>query len=279
MKKITVLFFALLIDLSFAYIHFGGSNVSAQAQVMLDAHSAANGQSTWNITTSYPNELIIISAGGYGVTGDSLHTTPGTITVNGNNATYLNEGLWLDQNFSWNASIWAYQAPLPGTYTCTCTEAGLLTPFYFNFASSVYQPNCPIGLNLNNIIVGGRDSNHGPTTISTSITTTENGAWVYGTVNNNDNGGFGTVAWNGQLTETDHTYIDNGVDGAQADSTYALAGTYTITSTDINASNVWMTIALIAVQPNQSCCNLTDSARVVQNVKCHGQNTGSAIGI
>jgi len=277
--KAILLLFVLFIDLSLGCIHLGGTQANAQAKVVLDAHSAGNGLSTWNITTSHPNELIIISAGGYGTGGDSLDITPGTVTVNGHNATYLNEGLWLSQNFSWNASIWAYMAPIPGTYTCTCTETGLITPYYFNFASSVYQPNCPIGLNLSNIVIGGTDSNHGPTTISATITTTEKGSWIYGTVDNNDNGATGTVAWNGQLTETDNTYISDGVDGAQADSTYALAGTYTITSTDIGASNVWMTIALIAVQPNESCCNLADSAAVLQNIKCNGQNTGSAIGV
>lgn len=277
--KTLLLLFALFIDLSFGYIRLGGTQVNAQAKVVLDAHSAANGLPTWNITTTYPNELIIISAGGYGESGDSLDIAPGTVTVNNNNATYLNEGLWISPNYSWNASIWAYQAAVPGTYTCTCTETGLSSPWYLNFASSVYEPNCPLGLNLSNIVIGGTDSNHGPTTISASITTTENGAWIYGTVDNNDNGATGTVAWNGQLTETDDTYISDGVDGAQADSTYALAGTYTITSTDIGADNVWMTIALIAVQPNQSCCSLTASASVVQNVKCNGQNTGSAMGI
>ena len=264
--KAALLLSAIFFNFSLGQLSLTGAKVSAQ-NVLLDSHSAANGLTTWNITTSHPNELIIISAGGYGVSGNALSTSPGTVTVNGNNATYLNEGLWLDPNFSWTASIWAYVAPTAGTYTCSCTENGLISPFYFNFASSVYQPNCPVGLSLANIVIGGTNDNHGPTTITATITTTENGSWIYGTVDNNDNGATGVVAWNSQLTELDHTYINDGVDGAQADSTYASAGTYTITSTDIGASNVWMTIALIAVQPNLSCCALTDSAKVLTNVK------------
>lgn len=273
-------FFLLALFFNFSLGHVRmGENINAQ-QVLLDSHSAANGLTTWNITTSHPNELIIISAGGYGTGGNTLHTTPGTVTVNGNNATYITRGEWLNFNFTWVCEIWAYMAPTPGTYTCSCTEATLDPGYYLNFASSVYQPNCPIGLDLSNIVVGGSDSNHGPTTITASITTTENGSWIYGTIDNNDNGGTGTVAWNGQLTETNYTYsLSNGVDGAQADSTYATAGTYNITSTDIGASNVWMTIALIAVQPNESCCALTDSAFVLNNISCFGQSTGGAYGV
>ncbi len=218
------------------------------ASVLMDSHTAANGASTWTITTSHPNELIIISCGGYGTGGNVLSLAAGTVKVNGNNATYETEGRWLDPSFSWQADIWAYAATTVGTYTCTCTETGLNSPYYFNFATSVWESGC--ALTLSNIIIGGHDSNHGPTTITASITTTQANTWIYGTIDNNDNGGTGTVAWNGQLTALNKTYISDGIDGAQADSVYATPGTYAITSTDNGASNVWMTIALIGVQPN-----------------------------
>jgi len=274
--KAALVFSAIFLSFSSGHISFIGGNLSAQ--VLLDSHSDANAATTWTITTTYPNELIIISAGGYGESGNALSTTPGTVTVNGNNATYENEGLWLSANFSWTASIWAYAAAIPGTYTCTCTETGLLVtlgsygPFYFNYACSLYQ-DCPAGLNLGNIVVGGNNDNHHLTSINASITTTLHGAWMYGTVNNNDNGATGTVAWNGQLTELDHSYVNDGVDGAQADSTYFNPGTYTINSTDIGASNVWMTIALIAVQPN--CC-ISAPVSLTKNATCYGDADGSA---
>jgi len=277
--KASLLILAIFFTITSGQIGFSGFTAKSQ-QVLLDSHSAAKGLSNWTITTNYPNELIIISAGGYGTGGNTLHTTPGTVTVNGNNATYITRGEWLNFNFTWVCEIWAYVAPTPGTYNCACTELTLNNTYYLNFASSVYQPNCPIGLNLGNIVVGGSDSNHGPTTITASITTTENGSWIYGTIDNNDNGGTGKVAWNGQLTPLDYTYsLGNGVDGAQADSTYANAGTYTITSTDIGASNVWMTIALIAVQPNPSCCALSATANIISNENCFGDTKGSAYGI
>src|SRR5579863_7100229 len=106
--KAALLLSAIFLNFSAGRLSFSGIHVNAQ-DVLLDSHSDANGLTTWNITTSHPNELIIISAGGYGVSGNALSTSPGTVTVNGNNATYLNEGLWLDPNFSWTASIWAFE--------------------------------------------------------------------------------------------------------------------------------------------------------------------------
>ena len=97
--KATFLFLGVLLNFSLNHTNLIGGNLSAQ-QVVLDAHSSANGNKTWTITTNFPNELIIISAGGYGTGGNTLHTTPGTVTVNGNNATYISRGLWLDPNFS-----------------------------------------------------------------------------------------------------------------------------------------------------------------------------------
>lgn len=226
---------------------FLGLAGNLSAQVKLDAHSNANGASTWNITTTHANELIIISAGGY-AWSTALSKAAGTVKVNGINATYITEGSWINASFSWQEQIWAYVAPAAGVYACTCTETGLSSPFYFNFAASCYETGCT--LNVGDIIVGGHDSNQTLTSIIATITTPVNNCWVYGSVDNNDNGGTGVVAWNGQLTMLDKTYITNGVDGAQADSTYALAGTYNIKSTDLGASNVWMTLTLIAVKPN-----------------------------
>lgn len=221
--------------------------VRAVAPIQVDAHVAANGASTWNITTTHPNELIIISCGGYGGGGSVLPTTAGTVKVNGSNATYETRGTWRDISFTWQANIWAYAAPVAGTYTIVCTETNVISPYYFNFATSIYENACALA--LSNIFIGGNDSNHGPTTITASITTPMANCWVYGSVNDNDNGNTGLVAFNGQLTLLNKTYISDGIDGAQADSSYPAAGTYTITHTDIGASNVWLTFVLIGVKP------------------------------
>jgi len=245
---------------------------SIDAQVLLDSHSLGNGLATWNLTTTKPNDLIIISVGGYGTGGTEMGVSPGQVKVNGNNATYETKGEWLNFNFTWTAQIWAYVAVAPGVYSITCAETGLNSPFYFNYATSVYQNNCP--LSLANIIIGGHDSNQTVTTITSSITTTVAGSYVYGTTNINDNGGTGTVAFT-TLTLLDKNYINNGIDGAQAGATLA-AGTYPITITDIGASNVWMTEALIAVQPNPNCCTLAINPVDSINVLCNGGSNGVA---
>jgi len=260
--KHTVFAFALAV-LSF-------NNINAQS-VLLDSHSDAAGATTWQITTTHPNELILISADGYG--NGPIGSAPGTVTVNSNNATYITQGEWWSGD-DWTASIWAYAAPTAGTYTLVCTENNLQSPYYFNYATAVYDPAAALG--LGNILVGGYDSNQSMTTITTGITTTVNNSFVYGTTCWNDNGGSGTLNWNGGLTELDHDYLGYGVDAAQADSTIALAGLQTITVTDIGASNPWATIALIAVQPPPSC-TLVATASVDSNASaCANNGTATA---
>jgi len=227
----------VLMSLGFSSSAFGGS-------VLIDAHSCGCGATTWNITTTKINELILISCGGYG----TLTTTPGTVKVNGSNATYITEGLFANIFFSWTASVWAFVAPAIGTYTCTCTETNMDAPFYFNYAASVYETGSVLG--LGNIIIGGNNNNQGFNTITASITTTQANAYVYGHVSYNDNGNFGTIAWNNGLIELDHNYIDDGIDGAHAGVTMAAAATYNITCTDLTASNPFCAICFIAVQPS-----------------------------
>jgi large repetitive protein len=248
-------------------------NLSISAQVLLDAHSNGLGASTWYLTTTQPNELILISSGGYATGGNSLFTTPGTVTVNGNDATYITEGEY-NSGDTWTTTIWAYVAPTAGTYTLNCTENILNSPFYFNYAASVYEPSTT--LSLSNILIGGNADNAGQTTISAAITTTVNNSFVYGYVLFNDNGGSGTINWNGNLNNLDYNYISDGVDGSQAGSTISAAGSYTITVTDIGASNPWAALALIAVQPSSNTCTLAATATTTANVTCNGGNNGSA---
>lgn len=236
---------------------------SANAQkVLLDAHSKAGGLTTWQITTTHPNELIIIGYDGYG--SGPLDISAGAVKVNGNNATYITKGEWYNSQI-WVSSVWAYEAPTVGTYTMTCTETGLSSPWYFNYASSVYDPNAI--LHVFDILIGGHDSNQSMDTVKASITTTVNNAWVYGGTCWNDNGGSGTLNWQGGLTELDHDYISNGVDGAQADSTMAVAGLKKITVTDVGASGAWSSIVLVAVQP--PTCALSISIDSIIGPSCH----------
>ncbi len=244
------------------------TGISVNAQVLLDAHSDAAGASTWNITTTQPNELILISAGGYG----TLSTAAGTVTVNGNNATYINEAVYTN-GFSFTTSIWAYVAPTVGTYTLVCSEVGQVSPFYFNYAACVYEPAAT--LTLANITASTINDNAALTNISASITTTVANSYIYGYVIINDNGGTGVVSWNGGLTELDHDYISNGIDGSHAGLTEAVAAPYTINVTDPGASNPYAVITLIVVQPSATC-TLTASMGTPTDDLCNGGNNGSA---
>ncbi len=253
-----------LLKFLLAAICITGLGFSTKAQsVLLDAHSKAGGLTTWQITTTRANELIIIAADGYG-TPNVLSTSPGTVKVNGNNATYITKGEW-HSSWTWVSSIWAYEAPIAGTYTMTCTETGLNSPFYFNYSASVYDPTAV--LRISDILIGGHDSNQGQDTVRASITTTKNNSWVYGTTCWNDNPKTGTLNWQGGLTEIDNDYIASGVDGAQADSTMAIAGPRTITVVDAGVSSPWSSIALIAVQP--PTCSLSVSIDSIIQAGCN----------
>src|SRR5260370_19462873 len=84
-----------------AALSFNGLNAQS---VLLDSHSKGGGLTTWQITTTHANELILIAADGYG--SAQLSYTPGTVTVNGNNATFITKGSWLQPGNSWTSSVW-----------------------------------------------------------------------------------------------------------------------------------------------------------------------------
>jgi len=212
--------------------------------VTLDQHVSAGGATTWMITTTNPNELLLIACDGYGVFSPGLSHTPGTVKVNGNNATYIvsaNDTVY-DVNFDWTASIWAYPATAAGTYTITCTESGLSPSFAFNFAVSLYQPSATLGLSnittMSSAIMGGVD------TVGDTITT-GNYSFIYGTACYN---GHGTFAWRG-LTNSDWFNIPGSVDGGQAYMAFTTGTLDTVTSFDIG-NPAPSALALASVQPN-----------------------------
>lgn len=246
-----------------AFLTLSASTINAQS-VLLDKDTAAGGVTTWNITTTHPHELILIAADGYGGS-TPLSTAPGTVTVNGNNATFIANGNWWG-GYAWSCNIWAYEAPTVGTYTLNCTEIGLQSPYYLNYAASVYDPTD--SLKLGDIIIGGHDSNQSQLAVTTTITTTKSNSFIYGTANFNDNPGSGVFKWFG-LTQLGYNYIGYGIDCSHADSTVATPGTYTITASDTGASSPWATILLIAVQP--PCSLVADS--VTNTSICQGNCT------
>jgi len=219
---------------------------SLSAQVKMDANSWVSPGGTWSITTTKINELILIGTGGCCA---PLSMSPGTVTVNGVNATYI-VGIDCDNYFP--CYIWAYVAPTIGTYNIVCNENGLSgSQWIFNFAASCYQTGYV--LSLANITPTTSNQNVPYDSISCWITTTHAGAWVYGLNIFNDNYATGTISWNNTLTMLVAHYQAPGypgVWGSHADSTFAVAGTHKVHVTDIGVTNPYTSLAVVAVEPS-----------------------------
>src|SRR5271154_4587674 len=106
--------------------------INCNPSVILDVYDSAggadggNGNSSWTITTKHAHDLIVISASGFTFSGGYLSDSAGTVTVNGNNATFIKRtgispvigypSYWVQ------TSVWVYAAGAPGTYSISCTE-------------------------------------------------------------------------------------------------------------------------------------------------------------
>jgi hypothetical protein len=92
-----------------------GATPALQAQcygvVHFDAAVNANGAGTFTITTAHCNELIMISYDGWQGPGG------GPVTVDGNNATYINTAFVY---YYAVAETYAYIAPTAGTHSIVC---------------------------------------------------------------------------------------------------------------------------------------------------------------
>lgn len=93
--------------------------------VMLDQSSTGNGSNTFTITTTNPNELIMIAYDGWPSPG------AGPITVDGNPATHIQTAF--DGVNSGVAETYAYSAPAAGVHNIVCTEPPLFFSLYFKF--------------------------------------------------------------------------------------------------------------------------------------------------
>jgi hypothetical protein len=121
----------LLVNSSALRAQCGGS-------VKLDQHiNAGPNVSSFDISTTYPNELIMISYDGFNF---GQHGN-GPITVDGNPATFINMA---DGGYSTGgAEVYAYAAPTAGSHIVVCDESGWWLP---NPADHYYLKLCHLFL-------------------------------------------------------------------------------------------------------------------------------------
>jgi hypothetical protein len=260
-KNIILLFFVLFSGIS--------SLLKAQCHgtVHFDAADTSGDTNTFTISTSYANELILISYDGW--PGPGL----GPVTVDSNPATHI-----ITVNTATNsgtAEVYAYSAPTAGLHTIVCTETGYNLGYSVNFAASFYStgPGGPLTIAS---LISSEDTINCATggSISGSITTTVPGSMIYCNSEINEGSSFPYPIYWTNATFLADKHRGNGIDASDAYATAATVGTYTFTARDsANPSNGCggLTLALIAIIPPS-----TGPALTLYTIPDSGSCNGSA---
>ncbi len=203
---------------------------------ILDTYVSGNGGSSFTISTSQPNEIILIDANGWA--GGYSSASP-AVTVNGNAATEIaNEGVCSNPGIS---TMFYYIATSPGTYTIDIGEDGYYSPYYLNFAAA-FKDATPNG------IVYSTNCDLTQYSVSTSISATSNEVIFATATYNTGQFSEGSITWSG-VSGLDEIHEGDGLDSGIAYTTTSSPGTYQITAYDnLYTSSAGETIIAVAIQ-------------------------------
>jgi len=182
------------------------------------------GNSTFNITTLYSNELILISYNGWNGPGS------GPVTVNGNAAIHIATA---NNGNSGSAEVYAYSAPTAGTYTIVCNETGYNSCYYDNFAAAFYASGSCTPISIDSLVFTLSTlacTTGGP--YSDNITTTDPGSMIYcsAEINEGQITPFPISFTGATFLSDEHT--EDGIDAAHAYEPAATPGLYTVNATN-----------------------------------------------
>ncbi|MGC8682088.1 MAG: hypothetical protein ACP5TF_02225, partial [Candidatus Acidifodinimicrobium sp.] len=202
---------------------------------VLDTYVSGNGGSSFTITTSHPNELILIDANGWASSATSANPS---VKVNGNAATEIaSEGVCSNPGIS---TLFYYIATNPGTYTISIGEDGYLAPYYLNFAAAFENAN-------SNGLLSSVNCDETQYSVSTSISAASNELIFATATYNTGQSNEGTMTWNG-VSGLDELHEGDGLDSGIAYTTTSSAGTYQITAYDsLYKSSAGETIIAVAI--------------------------------
>ncbi len=270
LKKLSLLLFFTLL--------FGSTSLlkaQCYGTVVYDQSVNFNGASSFNISTTVCDELIMISYDGWSRPGT------GPVTVDGFPATWIATAF--NGNNSGVAETYAYLAATPGVHNIVCTEAGYSGPYYLNFAADFYATGTCNPLSIASLTSATANSVSSCATggnVTCSINTTITGSMIYANFENN-NGQTGPFvdAWTG-ATGLGQLHIGIGIDASHAYEPAAVPGTYTITCGNLaNPSNGCGGIEMVLVDiPPPLCggaCSITLTPTTI-NPSC-GNNNGSIV--
>lgn len=263
-------------------ILFGNiSRVNAQCYgvVTLDQSLTANGSSSFSISTTFANELIMISYDGWG----PYDTGMGPVTVDGFPATKIaleTELPWIPSGNSGTAETYAYSAPLAGVHNIVCTEPNFSNPYYDNFAASFYclggtTPLTVASLTYTKNVI---PCNNGGS-ITDNITTTIPNSMIYCNAEYNEvTSATYSITWTNANFLQD-THIGYGIEASQAFAPECATSVYSITATNsmpnynTSAFCGGLTIILVDIPPTLAL-NCFTATETQVNPTC-GMNNGN----
>jgi gliding motility-associated-like protein len=256
-------------------------NAQCYGTVHFDQSSSANGNSSFSISTTFCNELIMIAYDGWRGPG------AGPVKVDGNNATHINTAN-NNVNFpsSGAAETYAYIAPNPGVHNIACTETGnsILgnTKYDLNLAASFYLTGTINSFSIASLTTTDALINcdiGGP--ITGNINTTIPNSMIFTNVEYNDgNSSADPISFTGG-NFIDDLHVGQGIEVADAYTSALAPGPYTITADNTFANNSafcgGLEIILVAIPPplcgtplsvvatsvNPTCGNLNGSINLV----------------
>ena len=241
-----------------------GANAQCYGVVHFDSKSDSASSNTFYITTSRPNELILI---GYNGWPDS---SAGPVLVDGDTAHHINSS-HIDNSAV--SEVFCYSAPLAGTHTIVCSEVSYSSPYYLNFAASFYVTGTCAPLSCGSVITTETYADNSLSDTDAITTTTPNEIIYCSAVYNTGVFPGDKIILKGVST-LDTMHVGNGIDATVGDTVATVPGKYTVTTSDVN-SCCGGEIVLVAIIP-PFCGNIFTLSDSVVNANCLG-NDGKAI--
>jgi len=248
---------------AFFFLSLLGNGIKTNAQcygvVQFDSKSDTASSNTFYITTSRPNELILI---GYNGWPDS---SAGPVMVDGDSAHHVNSS---HVDNSAVSEVYCYSAPLAGTHTIVCGEVNYSSPYYLNFAASFYVTGTCTPLGCNSLTTTERYADNSLNDTDVITTTTPNEMIYCSAVYNTGVFPGDKIIMKGVST-LDTMHVGNGIDATVGDTVATLAGTYKVTTSDVN-SCCGGEIVLVAIIP-PLCGNIFTLSDSVVDANCLGK--------
>lgn len=216
--------------------------------VLRDAAVAGVSTAAFAITTTQPNELIMIAYNGWSTPG------LGPVTVDGNAACHINTAF--DNNNSGIAETYAYAAAAAGVHNIVCTEPNYSSPYYLNSAASFYVSGQKLACcSVITSDTAWRKCITGGTIFQTINVTIANSMIYCNAENNNGNGTSYPFSWTNATFQT-NLHVGNGIESSQAWKAAAATGAYTITASNLAPNNNGcggLALVLAVISCNSAC--------------------------